>query len=73
MNAGFPKQGATGDIIQAQATFATDEAEGAWQEWGFFNALTSGDMFSRKVESLGTKPTGTEVWELTVDITIGNP
>jgi hypothetical protein len=40
----------------------------AWQEWGIFNAAAAGTMLNRKVESLGTKASGT--WTLTATITI---
>jgi hypothetical protein len=40
----------------------------AWAEWGTFNAAAAGTMLNRKVESLGTKASGT--WTLTVTITI---
>lgn len=50
-------------------TFASDftsgQANWAWQEWAVFNAAAAGTMLSRKVESLGTKTTGT--WTLSVD------
>lgn len=40
----------------------------AWQEWGIFNAAAAGTMLNRKVESLGTKASGT--WTLTATVTI---
>lgn len=53
-------------------TFASDfvgaSGDGAWQEWGIFNASSAGTMLSRKVESLGTKSGGT--WTLTVDFSL---
>jgi hypothetical protein len=52
-----------------RSTFATSEANWAWQEWGVFNAFSSGTMMSRKVESLGTK-TSAQSWQLTVTITL---
>ncbi len=72
MDAGFPKAGSTDDIIQAVATFGTADANFAWAEWGFFNAVSGGLMFNRFVESFGTK-TGADVWQLTIDLTINNP
>lgn len=51
--------------ITYRATFATTDANFAWQEWGLFNASTAGRMFNRKVESLGTK-TSAAAWVLTV-------
>ena len=50
-----------------QVSFASDfsgaTGDGAWQEWGVFNAAAAGTMLNRKVESLGTKSGGT--WTLT--------
>lgn len=51
-----------------KSDFAGSTGDGAWQEWGIFNASTAGTMLSRKVESLGTKSGGT--WTLTVDFSL---
>lgn len=50
-----------------RSTFATGDANYAWEEWAVFNASTSGTMLSRKVENLGTK-TSAATWQLTVTI-----
>lgn len=57
--------------IVFQSSFATSEANFAWQEWGIFNSPTAatGRMLNRKVESLGTK-TSSFSWVLTVTITL---
>jgi hypothetical protein len=55
------------NVIAFSASFATDEANFAWAEWGIFNAASSGTMLSRKVEALGTKTSG--VWVLTAELT----
>lgn len=52
-----------------RATFETGDANFAWNEWGIFNASTSGRMLNRKVQSMGTK-TSADEWVLTVSITI---
>lgn len=54
-----------------RSTFATSEANWAWQEWGVFNSATAatGRMLNRKVESLGTK-TSAASWTLTVTLSI---
>lgn len=50
-------------------TFATGDANFAWQEWGVFNAASAGRMLNRKVESLGTK-TSAATWQLTLTLTL---
>lgn len=62
----------TGNILTFRSVFATTEANGAWEEWGVFNAAAAGLMLNRKVESLGTK-TSAQTWQITVDITVNNP
>lgn len=51
------------------ATFATGNANFAWQEWAIFNANTSGRMLNRKVVSLGTK-TSAQSWVATATLTL---
>lgn len=58
----------SGAAVTFRALFGTSEANWAWAEWGIFNASTSGTMWQRKVESLGTK-TNTQSWQLTPTIT----
>lgn len=67
MDASYPQRSA--NVITFRSTFASGEANFAWAEWGIFNASTSGQMYSRKVEALGTKASGS-TWELTVTSTI---
>jgi len=57
--------------IAFRSTFATGDANFAWQEWGVFNSLThaTGRMLNRKVESLGTK-TSAATWVLTVTLSL---
>jgi hypothetical protein len=57
--------------IVFRSTFATGDANWAWQEWGVFNSATdaTGRMLQRKVESLGTK-TSAAAWTLTVTLTL---
>lgn len=52
-------------VLTAVATFATNEANFEWVEWGLFNASSGGTMLGRKVESptLGTK-TSAQVWTM---------
>ena len=66
MDATYPS-GAS-NVIAFRSTFATGDANYAWNEWAIFNALSSGTMLSRKVESLGTK-TSSQTWQFTATLT----
>lgn len=52
-----------------KSTIGGDDGNFAWEEVGVFNASSSGDMFCREVESLGTKSAG-NVWVLTIQGTL---
>lgn len=67
MDATYPQRSA--NVLTYRATFATSDANWAWQEWGIFNASSAGTMMSRKVESLGTK-TSAQSWQMTATITL---
>lgn len=67
MEAGYPTR--SSGALTLRSLFGTSEANFAWAEWGSFNASVSGTMFTRKVESLGTK-TNTQSWQLTATITL---
>jgi len=67
MDATFPTRAT--NVLTFRSTFATGDANFAWQEWAVFNASSSGTMLNRKVESLGTK-TSAQSWQITVDLTI---
>jgi len=56
------------NVVTFQASFDEEDANFAWNEWALFNASSSGEMFSRKVSSLGTK-TDSAAWVLQVTIT----
>jgi len=66
-DSGYPTR--SGSTVTVRATYATSEANYAWQEWGVFNAAAAGDMLQRKVESLGSK-TSAQSWQFTVDLAI---
>lgn len=72
MVATFPLVGVVDGLaanqIQFKSSYATGEANFAWQEWGIFNASTAGTMLNRKVENLGTKTAG--VWTLTLTLSL---
>lgn len=57
--------------ITFRATFGSSDANFAWQEWIVANSPTAGTgrALNRKVESLGTKASGT-TWVFTVTLTL---
>lgn len=55
--------------ITFKVTFATTDANFAWNEWGIFNGSSGGRMLNRKVSSLGTK-TSAASWAFTVTLTL---
>ena len=73
MDATYPS--ASGGVVTARSTFATGEANFVWNEWGLdigTPTVTDGTtvnavLLNRKVESLGTKVSGS--WVLTVSVT----
>jgi hypothetical protein len=66
MEATYPTR--SSNAVTFRSLFGTSEANFAWNEWAVFNASSSGTMFSRKVESLGTK-TSAAAWQFTVTLT----
>jgi hypothetical protein len=66
MDATYPQTST--NVVTFRSTFATTDANWAWQEWGVFNASSAGTMLNRKVESLGTK-TSAQTWQFTVTLT----
>lgn len=64
MEATFPSR--SGVTLSLKAAFGTGEANFAWNEIAVFNAASGGAMLNRKVESMGTKSSGT--WTAQVDI-----
>jgi hypothetical protein len=67
MEASYPQR--SSGALTFRSLFSTAQANFAWAEWAVFNASTSGTMFSRKVEALGTK-TSAQSWQLTVTLTV---
>jgi len=55
----------TNGTVTYRSTFGPLEANHAWEEWGVANDASAGELFSRKVESLGTKASGA-TFEFTV-------
>lgn len=54
--------------VTFQSTFGSSDGNFDWNEWGVFNGSSGGRMLVRKVESLGTKSSGS--WVFTVTFTI---
>lgn len=67
MDATYPTRST--NVLTFRSTFGTSDANYAWEEWGVFNASSSGTMLSRKVESLGTK-TSAQSWQMTGTLTV---
>lgn len=67
MEATYPTR--SNGALTFRSLFSTAQANFAWNEWAVFNASASGVMFSRKVESLGTK-TSAQSWQLTATVTL---
>ncbi len=67
MDSTFPS--VSGAVVTFKSTFATGDANYAWNEFAIFNASSGGTMLNRAVSSLGTK-TSAGSWSLTITITI---
>lgn len=67
MDATYPTRAT--NVLTLRATFATGDANHAWDEWGVFNAAAAGTMATRKVEALGTK-TSAQSWQFTATLTV---
>jgi len=65
MESGYPTSAAQKATFKA--SFGSSDANYAWEEW-VVKQSTSGICLNRKVESLGTKSTGT--WTLEVEISL---
>ena len=66
MVATYPQR--TNQTVDFRSDFTTAEANFAWEEWGVRNGNTRNKNLNRKVQSLGTKATGT--WTITASLTI---
>lgn len=65
--------GVASNVITFVATFATGEANFAWNEIGVFNTATANQgMLCRVVQSLGTKSSGDWTLTHTVTVTVGS-
>lgn len=66
IDAGYPSRAA--QTVTVRASFGTGEANFAWNEFGLFWGASGANMFSRKVQSLGTKSGGTWILTATVEL-----
>ncbi len=67
MESGFPTF-STSQKATFKSSFGDADANFAWEEWTIDNGATPNKNLNRKVESLGTKTTGT--WTLEVSVTL---
>lgn len=71
MDATYPSR--SGQTLTWRSTFATGDANYAWEEWGILNGAppvsASVILLNRKVESLGTK-TSAHTWQFTGTVVI---
>lgn len=68
MDGGYPTYGTSQQIV-FRSTFASGDANYAWNEFAVFNASSGGTMLNRKVSSQGTKTSG-QTWQVTITITV---
>lgn len=66
MDATYPQRSTNTCIFRS--SFEDADANFAWAEWAIFNASSAGVMLNRKVESFGTKASGT--WTLTLTLSL---
>ena len=70
MDSGYPVYGSDRKAV-FRSTFGGDEANFAWNEWTVANGNSNDAVnLNRKVESLGTKSSGS-TWIMTVELSIG--
>jgi hypothetical protein len=68
MDATFPSRAS--QTLTFKSTFASADANYAWNEWAIFNAASGAtSMLNRKVESMGTKSAG-QTWVHTATFTL---
>jgi len=68
MEATYPTYGSS-QKITFKSSFGGSDANWHWEEFGVFNASSSGVMLNRKVEDEGTKTSG-QTWVVTLEITL---
>lgn len=71
LESGYPQ--VSGRTITYKATFDTNEANFAWNEFSIVNGVGVGNTaLNRKVQSLGTKVTGIWSLQITISVTSNN-
>ncbi len=68
MDTSYPTYG-TSQKATWRSTYASGDANQAWNEFGVLNNATAGKLMNRKVSAQGTKVSG-QTWELTLEITL---
>lgn len=69
MESGYPIVGALAEKkVTFRSIFGAAEGNFAWEEWAIDNGATAHKLMNRKVESLGTKSSGS--WQLTVAVSL---
>lgn len=66
MDATYPQRSA--QVAEWRATFGSEDANEAWEEFAVDNGATAHKLLNRKVTSKGTKSSG-ETWTLSLKIT----
>ena len=66
MDATYPQRAT--QVAEWRSTFASGDANEAWNEYAVDNGVTAHKLMNRKVESKGTKVSG-ETWTLSLKIT----
>ena len=67
MDATYPQRAT--NVLTYKSTFASGDANWAWNEWALFNAAAAGTMMCRVAVNQGTKASGGS-WVLTVTVTL---
>jgi hypothetical protein len=67
MDATYPSRSA--QTVTLRATFGSSQANFDWKEWGIYYNDGSPHLFSRRVQSLGTK-TSPSIWRLYAEVTL---
>jgi len=68
MDAGYPTTGSS-QKVTFRSSFGSADANYAWEEWTIDNGASDNKNLNRKVESMGTKASGT-TWQITVEISL---
>lgn len=67
MDATFPSR--SGNVLTFKSTFATGDANFAWNEWCLANSASGATILNRTVQGFGTK-TSADTWVATATVTL---